>query len=188
MADPSQVFRPTSLNIFEPTNPEHATLDSMVQEAYEVNSTEIMWWCFKKTVAVVAQSSFEKMYGENVTPNKGSFAGPYRVWANNVVNPIIMEVTRLGGQTVKDIDLFCGIAAMATYLKDSGGVPVSGDVFRITRLGLDPTKDREYDFYTVAHAWPVDMYNNRYTSWQIAAEQTDMSNVPEKIKNFKTGL
>lgn len=177
---------PSGLNVFEPLNPEHGVLDSMIQEAYEVMSTEVMWWCFSKTVAEETRDSIDQMFGETTVENVPAYSGPFRVWANNQVNPIIMELTRLGGQTIKDVDLFCGIAAMHQYL--SGKDPMPGDIFRLTRLGLDPKINREYDFYVVSHAWPVDLYNNRYTSWQIAAEQTNLNDVPDIIKNYKDGL
>ena len=97
-----------------------------------------------------------------------------------------MRISEFCGLTIKDVDLFCGIAAMYQYL--SGKDPMPGDIFRFTRLGLDPKVNREYDFYVVSHAWPVDLYNNRYTSWQIAAEQTNLNDVPDIIKNYRDGL
>lgn len=179
------IFKPTSLSVFEPQNPEHAVLDSMIQEAYETVSTEIMWWRFVRAQAESTQDAIDQMFGEATAPNAAAYDGPYKVWANNQVNPIIMELTRLGGQTVKDVDVFCGIAAMREYL--DGGDPCPGDVFRLTRLGVNPKVDREYDFYVVSHAWPVDMYNNRYTSWQIAAEQTNLNDIPDAVKNYREG-
>lgn len=180
------IFHPAKVSIFMPQTPEHATLDAMIKEAYEARSTELMWWTFSPAAASANQDSIDAMFGETTSQSQAMYSErPYRVYANNQVNPIIMEVTRLGGQTVKDIDLFCGIAAMSEYLE--GADPRPGDVFRLTRLGRDPKVDREYDYYVVSHVWPVDEYNSRFTSWQIAAEQTNMSDLPDSVTKWEGG-
>lgn len=185
--------RPFSIKTFEPTNPEYALLDSMIEESYEAVSPEIYWWCFKTEELYQPESEihdpFDQLYGEISANDQETlerfFMSPKRVYGNVIFNPILNQIAKLtGGQEIREIDLYFNISALEYYLGQS---PKRGDILRITHLGKNEQVDREYIWYEVANITPVDQYNLRYTGWEIHCEQTTLHNVPDIIKKFNYG-
>ena len=178
-----RIYKPTSVEVFQPLNPEYALVDSMIEEAFEAISDELVWWSLDRTKTQEHMDDLGKAYGEaSDTANKPEYNGPFRVWGKTEINPIIQELTRLGAQTLREIDMYFNVAAFANYT--NGLTPKQGDIVRVTWLMRRPEEDREFWFYEVANVTPVDIYNFRYANWQCLAEQTALNNVPEAIRTY----
>ena len=78
---------------------------------------------------------------------------------------------------------FAYIRIMNQYLH--GRDPKKGDVFRVT--WIKSQTERRYVFYNIGNVTPVDPFNFKHINWLIAAEQTDMSEIPDEIKNYDEG-
>jgi hypothetical protein len=85
----------------------------------------------------------------------------------------------MGLSEIKDFNLLVNISDIIERL---GEEPKAGDLFAVGNM----TKQNEldYTFYMVASVVETDFHLWRYVHYLVSAQQTNLSNVPEKIKNY----
>lgn len=190
------MFRPMTPRMFEPDNPEHTLVDLLTTEMHQLESPEIVYWKVKMPDVVDAEThrvdptatnyldDLDKVYGEKSSGDGlTKYYQPEQIFGKLDSQPIIQELLKMGLITKTEIDLYVNIAHIQDVL---GRPPMGGDLFRITYLIRNPDGELKgyYVYYEVSTVWPVDLYNYQYINYQINAEQTNMSNVPDEIKNF----
>ena len=181
------MYRPTSVKLFEPKNPEYSLADAMTTEQYTIHSPEIKYWSFVKDGPTAATlDELDVVYGEKSSKaNSGRlvYTGPYNVKGFLEIEPILQELLKMGPQQIEVVELFVNIAAMENYLENR--LPKRGDIFRVTWIVTETV--RRYIWYSVANVTPVDPYNFKYVNWHINAEQTLMKDAPENIRQYMIG-
>lgn len=189
------MFRPTSPTMFCPSNSEHSLVDALTEEIHMLESPEIIYWRLKKPEEIDAEpeniisgesylDDLDKVYGEKSSKEgKLLYKDPVRVYGKIDIQPIINELQRLGLITTKQIDLYLNIAHAHEKL---GEVPKGGDVFRVTYLIRDINGElkEKYVYYHLSNVTEVDLYNFQYVNYQLFAEQTNMMDVPDEIKQY----
>lgn len=189
------MYRPLTPNMFEPNNPEHSLVDAMTEEVHMLESPEIFYWKIKKEEEIEAEPEYnnvddpylddlDTVYGEKSSGDgKYLFHDPVRVYGKIDIEPILNELSRLGLTTINQIDFYLNIAHCHDRL---GRPPAGGDTFRVTYLIRDNNGDlkNKYIYYVVSNTNEVDLYNYQYINYQIWAEQTNMMNVPDEVKQY----
>lgn len=176
------MYRPTKVKTYDPSNPEYSLIDLMVSESFESVSPEIFMWSLNTTATTQKMDPLGKLYGETASSSKAVYTGPFQIYAKVDFNPIIKEITRLGTETKEEIEIFSNIASI---MQQSKVLPKSGDILRVSYI-LNPmqTDSKRVTFYSISNVVPADLYNNKYVNLQISAEQTNLSDIPNEIKNY----
>lgn len=174
------MYRPINCKVMEPKNPEYALASSLSADFIENQSPLMYWWSFDRTKTTATQDELDQIYGEKSSGDrKFTFKKPNRVYAFMEINPILIELSRLGIEQIEEITLVINVD---DFLNRNFEDPKSGDVFRISYI-VGEQKYRNI-FYTVGSVVPFDIFNMKYLNWHIYAEQTPMNEVPDSIKNF----
>jgi hypothetical protein len=174
------MYRPNSAKVFEPRNPEYALASSIDGDFINASSPLVWWWSVDRTATVASQDELDHIYGEKSSGTAlHTFKDPNRVYLFLEINPILIELTRLGIEQIEEVTT---IANVDDFLNRNHASPVSGDIFRVSYV----VTDQEYRnvFYTVSSVVPFDIFNMKYLNWHIYAEQTPMAEVPQSIKDF----
>lgn len=175
------MFRPQKPLAFEPINPEYALASSLTSEMIEATSPYILWWSFLRTETSANKDELDNVYGEasSKTGIHNFALKPIRVYLHLEINPIIQELTRLGVEQIESITIYTNID---DFLNLNSSPPKAGDIFRLSYI----EKEQKYRniFYNVSVVVPVDPFNFRHLNYQIYAEQTNLNDVPDHIKNF----
>jgi len=174
------MFRPTSAKVFEPRSPEYALASSVDGDFIEAVSPLIMYWSLDRATTVASQDELDHVYGEKSSGDAlHTFLEPNRVYLLIEINPILIELTRLGIEQIEEIT---AVANVDNFIKCNHVQPQSGDVFRVSYV----VNDQEYRnvFYTVSSVVPFDVFNMKYLNWHMYAEQTPMAEVPQVIKDY----
>jgi hypothetical protein len=188
------MFRSIAPRMFDPLNSEHSLVDALTEEMHMSESPEIIYWRLKKPEEIDALpeninsesylDDLDKVYGEKSSKEgKLLYKDPVRIYGKIDIQPIINELQRMGLTTIKQIDLYINIAHAHERLEE---VPKGGDVFRVTYLIRDTDgelKDK-YVYYHIANVTEVDLYNYQYINYQLFAEQTNMMDVADEIKQY----
>jgi hypothetical protein len=177
------MFRPTSVNVFEPLSPEYSLASSIDAEYISYATPKIMWWSFDKTDTMSNMTELDKIYGESHV-GKDVFYEPNIVEAHLEINPIMMELMRLGVEQIEEVILFANTDQF--YIKNASRDPKSGDIFRVSYI-VNEDKYRNV-FYTVGSVIPVDLFNFKYLNWRILGQQTNLSNASQQIKDYMNSL
>lgn len=194
------MYRPMSPNMWEPNNPEHSLVDAMTEEVHMLESPEIIYWRLKKEEEIDAENEYtnegseyeydgyldelDKEYGEKSSgEGKLLYHKPIVVYGKIDIEPILNELSRMGLTTINQIDFYMNIAHCHERLERP---PIGGDVFRVTYFIRDNKGDlkNKYIYYEVSNVNEVDLYNYQYINYQIWAEQTNMMNVEDSVKQF----
>lgn len=174
------MFRPNNVKVFEPRNPEYALASTIDGDFINAASPMIMYWSIDRAATVASQDDLDHVYGEKSSGDTlHTFKTPNRVYMFVELNPILVELTRLGAEQIEEIT---AIANVDDFLNRNHLSPMAGDVFRVSYV-VDDQNYRNV-FYTVSSVVPFDIFNMKYLNWHIYAEQTPMAEVPQVIKDF----
>lgn len=173
--------RDTSIKTYSPTNTEYSVVDEYISEGFEAMSPNILWWTFDHHSTDQFRDELDNLYGENSTGKKTQYNEPNLVYGFFEAQPIMPEISKLGGETIEEVMLFVN---RIDFLDRNNADPKAGDVFRIKFQGRNDIPDR-YIFYTVSAVEPTDLFHFKYLTWTIYAEKSNMTNIPEYIKNFQ---
>jgi hypothetical protein len=176
------MFRPSDVKTFSPYNPEYLLASSMDAEMIEYSSPKILWWSFDKTETIADMDELDKIYGESHL-GQDIFKAPKQVNAALEINPIMMELTRLGVEQIEEIILF---ANQDDFLLQNEENPKSGDILRVSYI-VNEDKYRNV-FYVVGSVIPVDLFNLKYLNWRILGQQTNMSQASQAIRDYMNQL
>lgn len=174
----SEEDRPRTLKLFEPKNPEYMLASSIIQEAMEIASPHILWFAKDNAKTDSLLTELDTTYGEEASSKK-FFKPPVQLHGFLDVNPMIIELSKLGFNNLREINL---IMNTMDILEKLGDMVKEGDVFRITFLR--PGTTDENIFYSVATVLPADEFNHMYLNLMIGAEQTDLADVHEEVKSY----
>ncbi len=172
--------RPNNIKVFEPKNPEYALCSSLTSEFIEAQSPYTIWWSVDSTKSEASQDELDKIYGEKSSGDRLiKFKKPNRIYLSLEINPIMVELTRLGVEQIEEITAVINIDDFRNRNFED---PKPGDVFRISYV----VSEQQYRnvFYTVSTLVPFDIFNTKYINWHLYAEQTPMNEVPDSIKNY----
>ena len=170
--------RPKTLKLFEPKNPEYMLASSIIQETMEIASPKIFWFSKDHAETDSKLTEIDTTYGEEASSKK-YFKQPVEVVGFVDVNPMLIELTKLGFNNLREINLIVNIL---DFVERVGDKPKEGDVFRVTFLS--PIGEDENIFYSVATVFPTDQFNHMYLDLMIGAEQTDLADVHEEVKSY----
>jgi len=177
------MYKPVRVNkpkVFEPLSPEYALASLTDSEFIEASSPYVLWWSVDRTATKSSQDELDDVYGEKGSGDrKVIFKNPNRVYIMYELNPILIEMTRLGIQQIEEITLLIN---MDKFLEDNFINPQSGDVFRIS-YRMSEQKYRNV-FYEVSSVVPVDLFNFQYLNWHLFASQTTKDYLTDTMKNF----
>ncbi len=172
--------RPNTVKVFEPKNPEYALCSSLTSEFIEAQSPLCMWWSLNRATTNASQDELDQVYGERGSGDrKFKFKKPNRIYLYLEINPIMIELTRLGIEQIEEIT---GVINVDDFLQRNFCDPQPGDIFRISYI-ISEQKYRNV-FYTLSSLVPFDMFNMQYINWHLYAEQTPMQEVPDEITSF----
>lgn len=170
--------RSKTLKLFDPKNPEYMLAASVIQEQMEIASPHILWFTKNQELTDSKLTEIDMAYGEE-SSSKKFFKPPVQVHGFLDVNPMIIELSKLGYNNLREINL---IMNQMDLMEKLGDLPKEGDVFRITFLR--PGTTDENIFYSVATVLPTDQFNHMYLNLMIGAEQTDLADVHEEVKSY----
>lgn len=174
--------RPRTLKLFEPANPEYVLADTMESEIFEIVSPNLLWWSFQDAATEVNRDELDTVYGENVSAGANVYTTePIRVYGYFEINPILQEITRMGIEQIEEINIFTNIN---DFFDKTGVEPRSGDVFRMDFIDKNNENALKRNFYTVGSVTPTDLYHFKYLTWQVYAEMTNLTFVPDIIKDY----
>lgn len=174
------MFRPTGAKTFEPKNPEYALASSIDGDLIEAISPLIVYWSFDRDATGASRDELDQVYGEKSSGDAlHYFKDPNRVYMFVEINPIIIELTRLGIEQIEEIT---AVVNVDNFIKHNNIAPRPGDVFRVSYV-VDAQNYRNV-FYTVSSVVPFDVFNMKYLNWHLYAEQTPMQEVDQKIKDY----
>lgn len=174
------MFRPNSPRVFEPRSPEYALASSIDSDFINAASPHITYWSMDRAATQASRDELDGIYGEKSSGDlKHTFLAPNRVYMYLELNPILIELTRLGIEQIEEITC---VANVDDFLNKNHVDPRPGDIFRVSYV----ITDQQYRnvFYTVSSVVPFDMFNMKYINWHIYSEQTPMAEVPQVIKNY----
>lgn len=169
----------TSLDLFDPLNSEHDLVDQTSSDHVKINSPYILYWKIDTETTKRNNDDLSNLYGESDMMSFLNISNPIRVYAYIEYSPIITELTKLGLTQIKEINFIANITDITERL---GREPQPGDVFRVSTMTIDGTKDNT--FYTVVSLSSIDLHLFRYLHYLINAEQTNLNNIPSEIRNF----
>jgi len=174
------MYRPNNARVFEPRSPEYALASTIDADFIRAISPLIYYWSLDRTATVASQDQLDTIYGEKSSGTAlHTFKDPNRVYMFIEINPILVELTRLGAEQIEEIT---GVTNVDDFLLCNHTQPVAGDIFRISYV-VDDQNYRNV-FYTIGSVVPFDNFNMKYLNWHIYAEQTPMAEVPQSIKDF----
>ena len=167
-----------TIKMYDPTNHELWLGDEISKEHIEVYSPPILWWKISSET-ITNSDDLDKLYGESQSIIYENADHPIEVFGYLEMSPIIEELGRMGLSDIKDFNLMTNISDMLERL---GREPRAGDLFAVGNMITQ--KRLDYTFYMVASVLENDFHLWRYVHYLINAQQTNLSNVPEKIKNY----
>jgi hypothetical protein len=167
-----------TIKMYDPTNHEMWLGDEISKEHINVYSPPILWWKMSETT-FLNSDELDKLYGESQSIIYQNVDNPIEVIGYIESSPIMEELGRMGLSEVKDFNFLTNISDIVERLQEE---PKPGDLFAIGNLIRQNKMD--YTFYMVASVIESDFHLWRYVHYLINAKQTNLSNVPEKIKNY----
>lgn len=173
--------RSDKIRVFDPDNPEYALASSMSSEFIEAISPLTLWWSVDRIATEAVRDDLDKIYSEKSSgTRKMIFKPPNRVYLSHEQNPVLVELSRLGIETLQELTLVVNIDA---FMVDNKGIePGMGDYCRISNL-QSPEKYLNW-VYQISTVVPFDWFNSRYMSYHIYCEQTPLNDAPDAIKNY----
>lgn len=169
--------RDSKLDLFQPQNPEYELVNIVTNEAFRIVSPHIIYYPYDSVTTERDQDDYDDIMGE--AEENYAFFKPVQIYAYVETNPIIDELTRLGLEQIEEINVYANIDEVTQRL--SGRAPRAGDFLRISYI--ERQKADRVVFYKVATIQPVDMYHWRHVNYSINCEQTDLSMLPEDLRN-----
>lgn len=167
-----------TIKMYDPTNHELWLGDELSKEHINVYSPPILWWKMSESTHTNSDE-LDKLYGETQSIVYQNIEDPIEVIGYFEISPIIEELGRMGLSEIKDFNLLVNISDIIERL---GEEPKGGDLFAVGNMTKQNIMD--YTFYMVASVVETDFHLWRYVHYLISAQQTNLSNVPEKIKNY----
>lgn len=167
-----------TIKMYDPTNHELWLGDEISKEHINVYSPHILWWKMSEST-FDNNDELDKIYGESQSIIYENTEKPVEVIGYLEISPIIEELGRMGLSEIKDFNLLVNISDIIERL---GREPKPGDLFAVGNMIQQNLMD--YTFYMVASYVETDFHLWRYVHYLVNAQQTNLSNVPEKIKNY----
>ncbi len=179
----SQIFkenRPFKLNLYEPENPEYLLLNSFNEEFTEISSPRILYWKLNREASKQNQDKLDELYGEATQTNV--YEDPIEVYFLIERSPIMNELTRLGQNTIEEINIVVPTLQISEKLQR---LPDAGDIFRLSTIHEEGKKEK-FTFYEISNVVDNDANNHMWMTLMLFAKQTDLSNLD--LNNKKTFL
>lgn len=167
-----------TLKMYDPTNHELWLGDELSQEHINIQSPPILWWKMSNET-YENSDELDKIYGESQSIIYENPEDPIEVFGHLEVSPIMEELGRMGLSEIKDFNLLVNISDICERL---GREPLEGDLFAVGNMIKQ--NEMDYTFYMVASIVENDFHLWRYVHYLINAQQTNLSNIPLKIKNY----
>lgn len=167
-----------TIKMYDPNNHEIWLGDELSKEHINIYSPPILWWKMSEST-YTDSDELDKIYGETQSIIYQNIEDPIEIIGHFEVSPIIEELGRMGLGEIKDFNLLVNISDIHERL---GEEPKSGDLFAVGNMIKQNVMD--YTFYMVSSIVETDFHLWRYVHYLINAQQTNLSNVPEKIKNY----
>lgn len=168
--------RPHKLNLYEPKNPEYMLLNSLNEEYTEIVSPRILYWKFDLDNSKSTLDKLDDLYSESTQTNK--YIGPYEVFMMIERSPIMNELSRLGQNTIEEINIIVPTLQINEKL---GRLPIPGDIFRVSMIDEQLQREK-FTFYEIANITDNDPNNHMWMTLMIFAKQTDLSNISIELK------
>jgi hypothetical protein len=166
-------------DVYDPLNHEYWLVDQTDSDHIKQNSPYILYWKYDAKSTIRNNDELSILYGES---NELVFHSltPTRVYMYPDIAPIIQELNRMGGNQIQDVTYF---ANQTDFIEKIGRPPLSGDLFCTYFFQKD--KIQKKVFYTVSSFSEFDLHMYRYIHFILNVEQSNLSNVPKEIFDFK---
>ena len=120
--------RAKNYKVFDPISPEYELANSIIQEAFEFISPDIIWFSHALDKTLPNLDEYDKLSG-GAEGTTRIFREPVKIYGYVEISAVIQELEKLGVSQTEEINLIVNLSDIIARL---GEHPKEGDVFRIT--------------------------------------------------------